>query len=89
MSACGRSKPRYSFRPWTSPRCVPGAAPDTLQWRVRPGLELDDWWCVWWVAVQIEAMRRQKELMAKMQFAYKAGDHSEVERIRAMLEPDQ
>ena len=44
---------------------------------------------MWWVAVQIEAMRRQKELMAKMQFAYKAGDHSEVERIRAMLEPDQ
>ena len=34
-------------------------------------------------------MRRQKELMAKMQFAYKAGDHYEVERIRAMLEPDQ
>ena len=61
----------------------------TLRRRVRPALELDDWWCVWWVAVQIEAMRRQKELMAKMQFAYKAGDHYEVERIRAMLEPDQ
>ena len=38
--------------------------------------------------LQIEAMRQQQEIQAKMQLAFKMGNRAEAERLMAKLKPD-
>ncbi len=39
--------------------------------------------------MQIQGMRLQQEIMAKVQLAYKTGDRKEAERLLARLKPEE
>jgi len=78
-SVSRRNKLLFLCKPWIGARSVEYAdsAPATP--------ETHQWFILLW---QIENMRRQEQLRAQQQFAYRSGDMREVSRIAALLEPE-